>query len=153
MDKRRIGFSVVDIVLVVLIAACILTAVFQNQIRTFFQQEGAVTVELTFLVENVTEKANNYPQAGEKLYLSDSKVLFGELVSVSEQNKTVYQSTENAEESIEVLTLRCKMTAKATVSESGYVVEGVSLKQGAAFSVETKSASFVMVVITKPVEV
>ena len=152
MDKRRIGFSVVDIALLVLIAACILTAVFQNQIRNFFQQEGAVTVKLTFLIENVTEKANNYPTAGEKLYLSESKVFFGELVSVSEQNKTVYQSTENPEESIEVLTLRCEMTTRANPGENGYTAAGVTLKQGASFSVETESASFVMVVIMKPEE-
>ncbi|MBR2616126.1 MAG: DUF4330 family protein [Clostridia bacterium] len=150
--KSRIGFSVLDLVLVVLVAACILSTVFQDQIRGFLGTDSGENVEVTFLVEKVTEEARNHPEAGETVLLGENGAPLGTIRSVSEM-KSVYASILNSEDEMEVLTLTCKMEAKATETELGYEIAGVTVKPGATFAVQTPSASFVMLVtVVKPIE-
>ena len=67
-QRKKIGFSVLDVILFVLAAVCVLATVFQSQIRSFLGRADGETVEITFLVENVTEEAHNHPEAGEVLW-------------------------------------------------------------------------------------
>lgn len=145
MKKRKIGFSVLDMVLLVLAAACILSSVFQDQIRSFLGESKGEKVEITFLVENVTEEGKNHPLAGEEILLTDTRTPVGTLLSVTE-SKSVYENVSDPEDEIEVLTLTCKVISQAEVTESGYQISGVMLKPGASLSVETPTASFVMLV-------
>ena len=144
-EKKKIGFSVLDIVLMVLVAACVLSTVFQEQIRTFLGERVEVSAEVTFLVEHVTDGARNHPVSGEEVFLAENGISLGKLVSVSE-NKSVYESLSDMEETIEVSTLTCKMLSVATEEENGYHVSGTVVKPGTELSVETESASFVMIV-------
>ncbi len=150
--KKKIGFSVLDMVLLVLVAVCILSTVFHDQIRVFLGAGEEETVEITFLVENVTKEARNHPVSGEEIVLADTKIPLGILVSVSE-TKGVYASVSDPDNTIEVMTLTCKLQASASSEENGYRVAGTSIKPGVTLSVETPSASFVMVVtMVKPMD-
>lgn len=150
--KRRIGFSVVDLVLLTLAVACVLSVVFQDQLRAFLGEEEKTEIEYTFLIENVTDEARNHAVAGEEVILADEKIPFGIISSVSE-NLSVYQSLDNEDDKVEILTLTCKAKVQATKTETGYYVSSTAVKPGAEISVETESASFVMIVtMVKPIE-
>ena len=144
-QKRKIGFSVLDVVLFILAAVCVVSTVFQSQIRAFLGRGEGKVVEITFLVENVTEEAHNHPSAGEEMVFSPSNLYFGKLLSIAE-SKTVYQNQEDVNDWIEVLTLTCKMEAKAKETDLGYTVAGFSVKPGSVLTVETPTASFAMTV-------
>ena len=150
--KRKIGFSVLDLILLSLVGTLIVSVVFQNQIRSFLGEEEKVSLEYTFLIENVTKEAKNHPVAGEEVILADEKLPFGEITSVTE-NLSVYQNLENEDDTVEILTLTCKATVRATETEAGYFVSSTAVKAGAEISVETESASFVMIItMVKPVK-
>ncbi len=150
--NRKIGFSVIDLVLLTLAVACVLSVVFQDQLRSFLGEEEKTEIEYTFLIENVTDEARNHPVAGEKLILADEKIPFGTISSVSE-NLSVYQSLDNEDDKVEILTLTCKAKVQATGTETGYYVSTTAVKPGAEICVETESASFVMIVtMVKPIE-
>jgi len=150
--KKRIGFSVLDMVLILLVLACILSSVFQDQIRSFLGEEIGPRVEYTFLIQNVTKEAKNHPLIGEEILLSDSGESIGTLLSV-ESKKNVFQSQDNPDDQVEILTLTCKASAVVEERENGYEIGGILIKPGAELSVETLSASFVMVItMVKTVE-
>lgn len=150
--KSKIGFSVIDLVLLTLAVSCVLSVVFQDQLRSFLGEEEKTEVEYTFLIENVTDAARNHPVAGEEVILADEKISFGAIHSVSE-NLSVYQSLDNEDDKVEILTLTCKARVQATKKENGYYVSSTAVKPGAEISVETKSSSFVMIVtMVKPIE-
>lgn len=152
MKKKKIGFSVLDVALLVLVAVCVLSTVFQKQIHRFLGQEEKESVEVTFLVENVTEAARNHPRSGEVVSLAENFAELGTLTSVTE-NKSVYESLSEPGETIEVMTLTCKLSALTVETENGYRFEDVYLKPGAQLSVQTPTASFVMIVtMVKPIE-
>ena len=142
---RKIGFSVVDLILLILAFSCIISAVFQTQIRAFFGAEEGVKIEYTFLIENVTEEARNHPVAGEELILAENLASFGVLTSV-EEKKSIFQSIENPEEQIEILILTCRAAVTAKETEAGFEVAGFRVKPGIQFSVQTPTASFVMLI-------
>lgn len=143
--REKVGFSVIDAILLVLAAVCILSSVFRTQIRDFLSNEEGVQIEYTFLVENVSEGAKNRPSVGEEIVLSKDLSSLGVLVQVAETSK-IYQSQDDPQEKLEVTTLTCRARATVSETEKGYLLEGKSLKPGAEFSVQTESASFTMVV-------
>lgn len=145
IKKSKIGFSVIDLVLLTLAVACVLSVVFRDQLRSFLGEEEKTEIEYTFLIENVTEEAKNHPVAGEEVILAAEKIPFGTITSVSE-NLSVYQSLDNEDDKVEILTLTCKAKVRATKTENGYYVSSAAVKPGAEISVETESASFVMIV-------
>ncbi len=150
--KRKIGFAVVDMILLVLALSCILSVVFQDQLQTFFGQDNRQEVEITFLVENVTQKGKNHPIAGEEILLTDADMVLGEISSVTE-NKALYQNTLSPEDTLEIASLTCKVTAKLEKEEAGYTFSGISIKPGAHLAAHTPTASFVMMItMVKPVE-
>ncbi len=152
MKKRKIGFSVLDMVLLVLVAMCILSSVFQEQIRSFLGNHKEEMAEITFLVENVTTTAKNHPLAGEEVVLADTHTTIGTLSSVTE-NKSIYENVSNPDDTLEILTLTCKVTCEVEKTESGYQLDGISIKPGATLSVETPTATFVMLItMVKTVE-
>ena len=150
--KKKIGFSVVDLILILLIAACVLTSVFGEQIRRFLGRETGTVVEYTFLIENVTEEAMNHPETGEMLVIASSGKSLGVLLSV-EEKKSTFQNVENADDQVEILTLTCKASVHAEETEQGYRAGDVLIKPGATFSLETPTSSFAMVItMVKAVE-
>ena len=152
MNKKNFVFSALDVVLLTLVAVCILSTVFQKQIHRFLGQEEMDAVEITFLVENVTDAARNHPKSGETVTFAETAVELGTLVSVTE-NKSVYESLSEPEETMEVMTLTCKLSAEAVQEESGYRIGDEVLKPGAQLSVQTPTSSFVMIVtMVKPIE-
>lgn len=151
-QKKKFIFSALDVVLLTLLTVCVLSTVFQKQIHRFLGQEEKEAVEVTFLVENVTEAARNHPRSGETVALAENMMELGTLVSVTE-NKTVYESLSDPEETIEVMTLTCKLSAEAVETENGYRFGDVFLKPGVQLSVQTPTASFAMIVtMVKPIE-
>jgi hypothetical protein len=143
--KSRFGFSVVDLVLFILIASCLLSSVFQDQIRSFLGDEEGVAVEYTFLIENVTVAARNHPSYGEEIILAETGKSLGVITSV-EEKRNLFGNVDNPDDTVEILTLTCKAQVSAWETESGYVAGEISLKPGARMSVETPTASFVMTV-------
>lgn len=152
MKKKKIAFSVLDLIFLVLVAVLILSTVFQDQVRSFLGETDDKKVEITFLVENVTESARNHPVAGEKIYLAGNHLPLGELSSVVE-NKTVYKNVNEEEDTVEILSLTCKATSSAEKGERGYEIAGLFVKPGSTLEAETDSATFQMVVtMVKPME-
>ena len=150
--KQKIGFAVVDMILLVLALSCVLSAVFQDQLRSFFGQEKGQEVEITFLVENVTQKGKNHPVAGEEILLTDTNMVLGTILSVTE-NKTLYQNTLSPDDTLEIASLTCKAVATLEEDEAGYTLSGVSIKPGAYLAAHTPTASFVMMItMVKPNE-
>ena len=126
MKQNKIAFSVLDLILLILVSACFLSAVFQSQIRSFFGQEEGETVEVTFLIEHVTQKGKNHPVAGEKLTLTESQRVLGSLLSVSESSD-LYQSVRDPQEQVTIRTLTCKVQTKARLEDRGYFVSEILL--------------------------
>lgn len=141
--KKRIGFSVMDLILVVLLLAGILTGLFSDRIRRFLGREEVPEIEYTFLVENVTETARNHPLSGEEIFLSQNGKSIGTIVQV-EEKKNLYESVVNPESQLEILTLTCKATTQAVREEVGYRVGEILIKPGSQLPVYTESASFVI---------
>lgn len=151
-SKKKIGFSVIDMVILVLTAVCILSVCFRDQLRSFLGKEVGETVEITVLIENVTEEGKNHPLAGEEIILSKTGTVLGTITNITE-NTTVYQNTVSPDDTVEIMTLTCKVQARAVASESGYTVSSVSVKPGATLSAQTESASFVvMIAMIKPAD-
>ena len=152
MQRKKIGFAVVDMILLVLAAACILSVVFQDQLQSFFGQDEGYEVEITFLVENVTQKGKNHPVAGEEILLTEADLVLGKIDSVSE-NKALYRNTLSPEDTLEIASLTCKAVATLSKDQAGYSLSGVSIKPGAHLSAHTSTASFVMMItMVKPIE-
>ena len=147
MTKKNsiIGFSVLDLFLVLLAAVCILSFVFRDQIRGFLGGEEGVRIEYTFLIQNVSEKARNLPKAGEELFCVKDQASLGVLTKMSEAEKE-YHGSEDEEDVIFVKTLTCSAEATARLSERGYVLGSSVIKPGAEITVETEEASFTMVI-------
>lgn len=147
MTKRKsnIGFSVLDMFLVLLAAVCILSFVFRDQIRGFLSGEEGVKIEYTFLIQNADEKARNYPEVGEELFHSEDLASMGVLNHVSEAEKS-YSDAEDSEDTVKIKTLTCRAEATAKLSERGYVVGNAVIKPGAELVAETETASFTMIV-------
>ena len=146
-EKKRnlFGFSVLDALLLILIAVCILSAVFQNQIRAFFSEEPVQTIEYTFVIENVTEKSRNRPQIGEELTDADNFSTLGVLQSAEEKD-SVFVSESNPDDTVVITTLTCRAVAEAVETDAGWRVSGTFLRPGTSLVVTTPSASFEMTV-------
>ncbi len=144
--KRKLGFSILDGVILVLFAFCILSTVFYTQIQNFFGSEKKEEVEYTFLIEGVSEQAKNYPQEGEELFCSDDLTSLGKIVKISETEKS-YLSKIDPEDEMKVINLTCQGRVLAEKTDMGYQIGEKRIKPGAAFSIETKSATFTMVVM------
>lgn len=144
-EKSKFGFSLLDIVLVVLAVACIVSVLFRDQLQSFFGREEGTEIEYTFLVENVMNGTNNAPQKGEEILFLEEKVSFGEIIAVSEA-KRQYQGEEDEEDVVQVSTLTCRGSVSTRKTERGYMVGEVCIKPGARFQVETETARFTMTV-------
>ena len=149
MNKKiKLGFSVLDVFLIVLAAVCVLSFVFRDQIRGFLSGEEGVEVEYTFLVQNASQEARNIPEVGEEMYLSRGHASLGTLTQVAVSEKEYHGSCDEEDEDIiKIKTLTCKATAKAKLADRGYVVGNTVIKQGAELKVETENASFTLIVM------
>jgi len=144
--KRRFPFSVADLILILLVAACILSAIFAPRIRSFLGESDLCEAEVTFLVENVTAGGRNHPVAGETLYLEGGVQLMGSILSVTEDS-TLFESVENPDDRVTLSTLTCRAKMQLERTESGLSVGGVAIKNGSRMIVETETAGFEMTVI------
>lgn|GEM_PF-1570336 len=146
--KYKIGFSVLDVFLLVLATVCILSFVFRDQVRGFLSGEEGVEVEYTFLIQNASDQARNTPEVGEEMIHSEDLSSLGVVTQVAAAEKEYHGSCDEEDEDIiKVKTLTCKASTKAKLSERGYVAGNALIKQGAELKVETESASFTMVII------
>ncbi len=143
--KRKLGFSVLDGILLVLFAFCILSTVFYTQIQNFFGSEKKEEIEYTFLVESVSDHAKNYPREGEEIFCTDGSVSLGKIVKISEAEKNYFNKAD-PEDEMKVINLTCQGRVLAEKEDFGYAVGEKRIKPGATFSVQTESATFVMVV-------
>ncbi len=143
--ESKIGFSVLDLFLILLTVVCILSFVFRDQIRGFLSGEEGVKIQYTFLIQNAGEKTRNYPKVGEELFQSGDLSSLGVLTHISEAEKE-YRGSEDETDVILVKTLTCRAEATARLSDRGYVLGGTVIKPGAEIMVETEEASFAMVV-------
>ena len=112
---RHFGLTVVDLVLLILVLAAIGSTVFDRQIRSFLGEEQEITVEYTFVVQNVTAFSVNRPTAGEEVFELDSGLPLGKVDSVEEKS-SIYT---NGVEEVEIATLTCRATAPALLGENG----------------------------------
>lgn len=150
--KSKIGFSVLDVFLILLVAVCILSFVFRDQIRGFLSGEEGVKIEYTFLIQNVDEKSRNYPKVGEELFHSEDLAAMGILRQASEAEKE-YQDASDPEHGVKIKTLTCRAEATAKLTERGYVVGNAVIKPGSELAVETETAGFTIIVtMVKSVE-
>ena len=145
MKKSRIGLTVLDLILVVLIAAAVLSTVFYDQIRSFLKEEEIVKVTYTFLVENVTDSAVNLPSKGETLYEKDTQSPLGVLTELSETQRTY--DNDAGESTVVLSTLTCKAQAEAIRENGSLYVSGLKVKKGVSYTLTTETASFKMIII------
>lgn len=147
--KSKIGFSVLDVLLLVLAAVCVLSFVFRDQIRGFLSGDEGVEIEYTFLIQNASEQARNCPEKGEELFYSKDLSSLGVLTRVASAEKEYHDRIDEEEEeteTIKIKTLTCSATTTAKMTERGYVVGNTVIKPGAELQVETENDSFVMIV-------
>ena len=150
--KNAVGFSVLDIILLILATVCILSAVFRTQIHHFLGQEEQISVQYTFLIQNASKEARNYPEIGEEIRLSDTFRSIGVIRQITETKKE-YQSLSDSEDTLNVVSLTCLADVKAYESETGFKVGETHIKPGAEFFVQTESGSFTMIItMVKAVE-
>lgn len=141
--KSRVGLTVLDLTLAVLIVAAVLSTAFYDQIHSFLKEEEMVQVNYTFLVENVTDAAVNLPSKGETLYEQESQSPLGTLTDLKE---TRYTYAGEGEE-LTMSTLTCKAQAEALSDGGALYVSGVKIKKGESLTVTTATASFKMIII------
>lgn len=152
VKKSGAGGTVLDLVLIILAAACVFSAVFSEQIRTFLGEKKEVTVEYTFLVENASDKTASKPLRGEEIVSLENGVILGVIQSVEEKGST-FVSEADPEDKNTLSTFTCKARVLAEETERGYDVSGIVVKPGASVAVKTQTASFTMMLIsTKTVE-
>jgi len=142
----KVGFSVLDIFLFLLVAICILSFVFRDQIRGFLSGDEGVKIEYTFLIQEASEKSRNIPEVGEEIIDSADGSSLGILTGVSEAEKE-YRGSEEEGDTIRVKTLTCRAEATARQSQRGYLLGNTVVKPGAEVEVETERASFTMIVV------
>ncbi|MBQ3076052.1 MAG: DUF4330 family protein [Clostridia bacterium] len=147
MTKRRskIGFSVLDMFLLLLAAVCVLSFVFRDQLRVFLSGDEGVKIEYTFLIQNASEKSRNCPSVGEELLLSKDLSSMGVLTQVTQMEKE-YHGSDDEGDVVKIKTLTCNATATARLSDRGYVLGNAVVKPGAELIAETENASFTMIV-------
>ncbi len=143
--KSKIGFSVLDMFLVLLAAVCVLSFVFRDQIRGVLSGDEGVEIEYTFLIQNASEQSRNRPTVGDELFLSKDLSSLGFLTQVAEVEKE-YRGSDDEDDVMKVKTLTCNAAATARQSDRGYVLGNVVIKPGAELLVETEEASFTMII-------
>lgn len=147
MEKRKskIGFSVLDMFIILLAALCVLSFIFRDQIRGVLSGDEGVKIEYTFLIQNASEKARNCPTVGEKIYQSKDLSPLGVLMQVAEVEKE-YRGSDDEQDVMKIRTLTCNAAATARFSDRGYVLGNAVIKPGAEILAETENASFTMII-------
>lgn len=143
--KTALGFSVMDLILLILVVVCILSAVFRTQIHHFLGQEERISIQYTFLIQNASEDARNYPKEGEEIRLSDSYQSLGVIGQIMKSEKE-YREIQDPEDTLKLTSLTCQAKAQAYETKQGFTVGSVQVKPGSQFFVQTESASFTMIV-------
>ena len=143
--RFRIGFSVLDALLLILCVMCVISAVFQYQIHALLSEEPDRAIEYTFIIENVTDTARNRPQTGEELTCADNFAVLGTLQAI-EEKQSEFVSRSNPDDAVEITTLTCRAAADAAETDAGWRVSGIYLRPGTRLFVTTPSASFEMTV-------
>ncbi|MBP5289256.1 MAG: DUF4330 family protein [Clostridia bacterium] len=145
IKKNRIGMTLLDLILVVLVAAAVLSTVFYDQIRSFLKEEEIARISYTFLVENVTDSAVNLPSKGEVLYEKETQSPLGTLTDLSETQRTY--DNDAGESTVVLSTLTCKAQAEAIRENGALYVSGLKVKKGVSYTLTTDTASFKMIII------
>lgn len=143
--KTELGFSVMDMILLILAAVCIFSAVFHTPLQHFLGQEKNTAIEYTFLIQNASLEARNYPKEGEEIFLSETHQSLGKISQIGKTEKE-YREVSDPEDVLKVVNLTLKAQTKAYQEDAGFVVGEVYVKPGAEFFVQTESASFSMMI-------
>ncbi len=138
------GFSVIDLVILLLAVVCVVTALFREPIRRFLGESTAVEVEYTFVIRDVTDETISRPQVGETITLLESSLPIGEILSLEEKPREYVNEEEGT---ITISTLTCRAQVSVTEKESGYFAGEVEIKPGVKLSAKTETASFQMTIV------
>lgn len=150
--KDGIAFSILDFTLLVLLVALGFSAIFRSEIRAFLGTEPKVKAGFVFLIENVTDEAQNRPKVGEELFVKQngSRLSFGTVEKIEERSSTY--TDPQSESAVEISTLTCTAAVEAFDTEMGQMIGNVELKAGNQFEMETNSASFRVTILSVEIE-
>lgn len=116
-------FNLLDLVIIILLAAIILGAFFRTDIIRLISGEETVTMEITFETEPVSTLYYGYFAEGDKLYLSDTDIYLGQVRGLSKVLAPVMVQMDDGsyEEDIELE----RSVISGTITATGYLRDGV----------------------------
>lgn len=126
-------FNLLDLVIIILLAAIILGAFFRTDIIRLISGEETVTMEITFKTEPVSTLYYGYFAEGDKFYLSDTDMLLGPVSGLSKTLAPVMVQMDDGsyEEDVELE----RSVISGTITVNGYLRDGVfSLSDGTIIS-------------------
>ena len=130
MDKqKKHRFNIVDFVLVVAVAACIVGVVVRSNLRGNLHQ-STDTAEVTILVEGLLETSSDALKTGDIFYNSVTDKEFGELLSVEKAPAKIRFINTDGTVSYTVYKDRVDVTMKVKISgydtENGFMLGGTT---------------------------
>lgn len=126
-------FNVLDLVIIILLAAIIMGAFFRADIIRLISGEETVTMVISFESEPVSTLYYGYFSEGDKLYISGTDMCLGTVSSLSKALAPVMVQMDDGsyEEDIELE----RSVVYGTVTATGYLRDGVfSLSDGTVVS-------------------
>lgn len=116
-------FNLLDLVIIILLAAIILGAFFRTDIIRLISGEETVTMEITFETEPVSTLYYGYFAEGDKWYVSDTDVCLGTVSALSKVLAPVMVQMDDGsyEEDVELE----RSVISGTITVDGYLRDGV----------------------------
>lgn len=137
MKNKLKKFNVLDLVIILLVAAIIAGAFFRGEIIRLVSGEETVTMEIAFETEPLSTLYYGYFVSGDKIYLSDTDTFIGSMDNLSKTLAPVLVQMDDGsyEEDIELE----RSVVSGTLTVEGYLRDGVfSLTDGTIISAGDK---------------
>lgn len=151
---RKIHFNIIDLLIVLVIIAVAGTVFIRYD---FIDKISKAAVEdsarVTLLVQSIREEACNAINDGDGITWVQESLHMGEVVRKEVSPAVLYSSREDGviirNESALTYDMRCTIETKGTVSEDGYLINGVSyIAPGRTISIRNHDITLSAIVLT-----
>lgn len=153
-EKRKIRFNVIDFIILVAVAALIVTVVLRSGVtENFTEREVTDTVEITFISSGIHKNIASAVQAGDVVTISDTGMTVGTVSDIKVSEYETYTADENGlpvkVSDTEHATLRGTIQCRGIMTDEGFLLNGtLFLAAGSSFGFRTPNACTNLVVLS-----
>jgi hypothetical protein len=150
--KKKISFSIVDLVIILVIVALIVGIVARyDVVNKLFSKTTLSDAKVTFAAESLTEAQVKALKEGTQFYSNDK--LFGTLHTVSSEKTLIYSEgadgTLVSSESSELFDVSGSFIIKVTKTDSGYLLGAKQyIAPGSQFVIKANGAAICITIIS-----